>query len=401
MKITDQLKRVDSRDKLNGSAKYIEDYYLDDMVYAKTLRSDIACGKIISIDYPLDIKDVYVVDGRHVISNNEVAMIDTEMPVFADQEVTYLGQALALICGKNKDRVLAFMEKIKVTYEERPGHFTLDEEVFTQQRFEKGDWSQLDYDYKLEETFETGYQEQLYMEKQGLIGLYENDVITVMGSMQCPYYILNALKHMTGLKEDQLRVVQTVTGGAFGGKEEYPSLIACQVAAAAYHLKRPVKLIFDRREDIRFTTKRHPSKTKICSYIKNKHILGMAIEISLDAGSYLGLSDVVLQRAMLTMTGAYNIPMVSVEAKTYKTNNVFTGAFRGFGAPQSLYALELHMSHLAQELSEDPLYFRQKHFVKQGDLTSTSGIFHETIELDKMIDRLKVLASYPQNHKLL
>ena len=399
MRLKDHLKRVDSKDKLNGRAKYIEDYYFDDMLYAKTLRSEIPCGEILSIDYPKDYPNVYVIDGRHVIKNNHVAMIEADMPIFAEDKVTYLGEPIALICGEDKDEILEFMEKIKIHYTEKKGHFTLDGQVFTHQCFEKGQWSELDYDYKVEESYETGYQEQLYMEKQGFIGLYEDEIITIMGSLQCPYYILNALKHGTGFDESRLRVIQTTTGGAFGGKEEYPSLVACQLAMATYHLKRPIKLIFDRREDMAFTTKRHPSKTLITSYLKDHKIIGMKIDIKLDAGSYLGLSDVVLQRAMLTMTGAYNIPMIKVEGRTYKTNNVFTGAFRGFGAPQSLYALELHMTHLAKDLGEDPLGFRQKHFVKKGDLTATSGIFNENIELNKMVHRLKEMSAYDAKGK--
>lgn len=398
MKISDDVRRVDSADKLRGKTKYIEDMQFGKLLYARTLRSPIAKGKIRKITYPELPDDVFVIDHRDIPVNNEVAMIEHDMPIFANEAVTYLGEPLALVVGEDKDRILVYMAGITIAYEEEDGIFDFEEAVkdpegiFTEHCFEKGDLKRLKYDEKLTECFATTYQEQLYMEKQGMVGTLEEGVVTVYGSMQCPYYVLNALKHAMGMDEKNLRVVQVPTGGAFGGKEEYPSLLACQVAVAAFKLKRAVRLVFDRREDMAYTTKRHPSKTVITSYLKDKKVVGMDFDISLDAGSYLGLSDVVLQRALFTMPGAYKIDHLRVSGRTVRTNNVFCGAFRGFGAPQSMYALEAHMNHLAKRLGEDPLDFRRKHYVKQGDMTGTSGRFNEEIHLDKLTDLLEAMA---------
>lgn len=398
MKISDDVRRVDSADKLRGKTKYIEDMQFEKLLYARTLRSPIAKGKIRKITYPEMPDDIFVIDHRDVPKNNEVAMIEHDMPIFANEAVTYLGEPLALVVGEDKERILAFMAGITIAYEEEEGIFDFEEaskdqeRIFTEHCFEKGDLKKLKYDEKLTECFATTYQEQLYMEKQGMVGTLQEGVVTVYGSMQCPYYVLNALKHAMGMHENNLRVVQAPTGGAFGGKEEYPSLLACQVAIAAFKLKRPVRLVLDRREDMAYTTKRHPSKTVITSYLKDKKVVGMDFDISLDAGSYLGLSDVVLQRALFTMPGAYRIDHLRVSGRTIRTNNVFCGAFRGFGAPQSMYALEAHMNHLAKRLGEDPLDFRRKHYVRQGDLTGTSGLFNEEIYLDKLTDLLEAMA---------
>ena len=348
MKISDDVRRVDSADKLCGKTKYIEDMQFEKLLYARTLRSPISKGKIRKITYPEMPDDIFVIDHRDVPKNNEVAMIEHDMPIFANEAVTYLGEPLALVVGEDKERILAFLAGITIAYEEEEGIFDFEEaskdpeQIFTEHCFEKGDLKKLKYDEKLTECFATTYQEQLYMEKQGMVGTLEEGVVTVYGSMQCPYYVLNALKHAMGMDENNLRVVQAPTGGAFGGKEEYPSLLACQVAIAAFKLKRPVRLVLDRREDMAYTTKRHPSKTVITSYLKDKKVVGMDFDISLDAGSYLGLSDVVLQRALFTMPGAYKMDHLRVSGRTIRTNNVFCGAFRGFGAPQSMYALEAH-----------------------------------------------------------
>lgn len=400
MKISDAVSRLDSVGKLKGESHYIEDYKFDGMLHAKTLRSTVASGVILAVHYPPLPEHVYKIDSADVPAYNQVAMITRDMPVFACDRVTYIGEPIALILSEDRDAVIAYMKEIRVDYQLDAPIFTMEDalavpgSILTEHEFKRGDLTQLNFDQEFTETFETTYQEQLYMEKQGMIATYDGNLLTVYGSLQCPYYVLNALKHAIGFDETSMRVVQATTGGAFGGKEEYPSLLACQVATAAIKLKRPISLIFDRREDIAFTTKRHPSKTRITSFLKEGKLVGMNFDISMDAGSYIGLSDVVLQRAILTMTGAYQIENLKVSGRTIRTNNVFTGAFRGFGAPQSMYALELHMNHLAKRLGEDPLHFRQKYYVKQGQLTATGGIFHESIYLEELTDQLKELTGY-------
>lgn len=401
MKISDHVDRVDIHDKLNGQLRYLEDIVFENLHYARTLRSTIAKGKIVSVNYPPLEEGLFIVDHHDIKDKNEVAMILKDMPVFAEHEVTYIGEPIALIVGRDKDQVIRYFNQIEIQYDEECPVLDFkdsDAMVFTDHTFSLGEFETLDYDEIYERTYETGYQEQLYMEKQGVVGTIEMNQVTVYGSLQCPYYVHNALKHALGDDID-VRVIQTPTGGAFGGKEEYPSLLAIQVAFATLKVGAPVRLIFDRREDIAFTTKRHPSLSVIKTYIKNKMIVGMDYSIRLDAGSYLGLSDVVLQRAIFTMMGCYMFKNIRVNGKTIKTNNVFTGAFRGFGAPQSMYALELHMNQLARHLMIDPIEFRKPYFVHEGDVTSTGGRFNEAIYLEEMTDKLMKMVNYEKIKK--
>lgn len=394
MKITDQVTRVDAVNKINGSLKYLEDITFDNLHYARTLRSTISKGKIVKVNYPQKVDGITIIDKNDILHLNEVAMIEYDMPIFADKEVNYIGEPIALIVGENKDEILEFFNRISVDYiEDDTSIFTIEnalakKSIFTEHEFSRGDLDNLDYDFIFEKDYETGYQEQLYMEKQGVVGDYSDGILTIYGSLQCPYYVLNALKHGLGLDSEHLRVIQTPTGGAFGGKEEYPSITALQVGIASMKVKYPVRLIFDRREDMSFTTKRHPSKTHIKTYIKNSKMVGIDVEINLDSGPYIGLSDVVLQRALFTLTGCYNFDNLRVKGKTLKTNNIFTGAFRGFGAPQSMFALEHHINQIAKKLSIDPIEFRREYFVKKGGITSTKGIFNEDIFLDEIADKL-------------
>lgn len=401
MKIRDRMCRVDSVEKINGKVRYIEDIDFENLHFARTLRSTIAKGEILGIDYPNIPDGIWVVDASDT-PVNEVLMIKGDMPVFAETTVNYIGEPIALIVGKDKQQVIEFMNGIVVNYREDVAIFHMDEcrghedRTYSSYQYQKGDIDELDYDDTFEKVYSTGYQEQLYMEKQGLVGEYSDNIVTIYGSMQCPYYIKNALIHSTELSGDNIRVIQNTTGGAFGGKEEYPSLMACQLAVATMKVKAPVELIFDRREDILYTTKRHPSQTKIKTYLKDRKIVGMEFLYELDGGPYWGLTDVVLQRGILTLTGCYNIENVKVEGKAYKTNNIFTGAFRGFGAPQSMFALEQHMNQLARYLNKDPIEFRRQYFVKKGDISATSGVFNETIMLQEMADKLEKMSDYEE-----
>jgi len=400
MKITDKLARVDVRDKIRGKTQYIEDLSFENLHYARTLRSTIAKGKIVMIDYPKNREGIWIIDKEDIPANNDVAMIEHDMPVFADNAVNYYGEPIALIVGKNKDCIIDFMREITITYEEDTPVFEmaqareLHNHIFTDHTYKKGDVAHLAHDQVIEGVYKTGYQEQLYMEKQGVVGHLDGDIATVYGSIQCPYYVKNALMHCIGYDEDHVRVVQASTGGAFGGKEEYPSLIACQVMVAAIKVKAPVRLIFDRREDVAYTTKRHPAEMIIKSYLKEGQIVGMECLVDLDAGPYLGLSDVVLQRSIFTLIGCYQIEHLVVRGRTIKTNNIFTGAFRGFGAPQSMFALEQHMNQLAEAMELDPIDFRRPYFVEKGMETSTSGRFNEDIYLNDLADRLIEMSDY-------
>ena len=250
-------------------------------------------------------------------------------------------------------------------------------------------------------TYETGYQEQAYIEPQGFIAYPEGEKkITLIGSIQCPYYVKNAVISAMACEEDEIRVIQPTVGGAFGGKEEFPSLMACQLAVAVKKIGRPIKMIYEREEDMAVTTKRHPSKIKLTASIdKDHHIQGIKAHVSLDSGAYIGLSGVVLARAMIASTDAYTIDHLDVSGDVYETNTVPNGAFRGFGAPQMIFAFEMFMNHIAKELGDDPLSFRLAHLAKQNDLTSTSGIFRDPIIMEKMINKAIEISDYQNKYK--
>ncbi|SKA97720.1 CO or xanthine dehydrogenase, Mo-binding subunit [Caloramator quimbayensis] len=403
------IRRDDAIAKISGEAKYTCDVKFENMLYGKTLRSKIARGKIKSIKYPSLPEGYYIVDKDDVPKPNKLKILKSDMSVFAQDVVNYVGEPIALVVGEDKEIIDNILSKIEVEYENIQPILTLEEGLNTKEPIygdnnlfadyvvEKGDINEVKNraSYVYEGEYETGYQEQFYLETQGIIADFKDGKITIYGSMQCPYYIKNALLDFFKADSDKIRVVQLTTGGGFGGKEDYPSLIAAQAAAASIKCKRPVKIVYDRDEDIEFTTKRHPSKIKLKSYLDdNFKVIGMEADIILDGGAYASLSEVVLQRAMFAISGVYNIENLYVKGRAVATNKAISGAFRGFGAPQAFFAIEIHMEHIAKKFNLNPLDFKINNLIKRGDKSSTGGTFRDEIKLKEMIKRAEIMSSY-------
>jgi CO/xanthine dehydrogenase Mo-binding subunit len=248
----------------------------------------------------------------------------------------------------------------------------------------------------VEGEYTTGAQEQLYIEPNGVIAQAgSTGGLTVWGSMQCPFYVHKALVALTGLSPENIRVIQTETGGAFGGKEEYPSMLAAHASLLALKSGRPVKIMYDRMEDMAATTKRHPSRTCHRTAISaDGKLLAAEIDFATDGGAYATLSSTVLSRGTIHAGGPYYWPNIRVIAKAYATNTPPHGAFRGFGAPQSLFALERHMDHIAKTIGLAPDEFRRRNLLHQGMTTATNQVINEPIVMDQMLDRALELTGY-------
>ena len=400
MDINQNLLKLDNEEKLSGKAGYVDDIYMDDMLYARTCRATVARGKVKARKYPSLPEGYFIIDANDIKGNNYVDIIENDWVVFITDEVHYYGEALCLVVGPDRDQVDRLMKNIIIEYEEETPIYG-EEEVMIHYDYVKGEKEVFDKPFRsFTQTYDTGYQEHVYIEPQGMVAYLEADQIVVKGSMQCPYYIKNALINTLGMSEDEIRVVQATTGGGFGGKEEYPSLISAHVALAALKTEKPVKLIFTREEDMAYTTKRHPSKISITGTVDREHNLtGVKVHVGLDGGAFLGLSGVVLQRALINIAGVYNIKNIIAEGDVYRTNTVPTGAFRGFGAPQMFFAIEMFMTHLARELGEDDLVFKLKHLVKQGDHTGTDGTFHDPIIMEELVEEALIVSDYEAKHK--
>jgi CO/xanthine dehydrogenase Mo-binding subunit len=234
----------------------------------------------------------------------------------------------------------------------------------------------------------------MYIEPQGMAAWWDDaGACRVIGSMQCPYYVHKALKTLLGLGDTQVVVTQAVTGGGFGGKEEYPSMIAAHAALLARKARVPVRIVYARGEDIAATTKRHPAVVRHRLGLRRDGTMVAAdIDVVIDGGAYVTLSPVVLSRALLHAAGPYRIEHVRARARAVATNTPPHGAFRGFGAPQTTFAYERQVQKAARVLGITPLAMRRKNMLRVGDLTATSQRLTASVGSGQVLDRIEAVA---------
>ncbi len=402
-KISKFAKKKDHETKITGRALYVDDHVIDGMLYGRLLRSAKARARISAIHLPVLPEGYFVVDRNDITGTNQVHIVQDDTPVYAADRVEYVGDPILMVVGPELTEVERIRNDIVIVYEELAAVLDMQKSdtIFFHYNYEKGNIEQAlaEADSVFVETFQTGYQEQAYLETQGMIAYPHDGRMTVRGSMQCPYYVHGAVAKALGYAGKDVQVIQDVTGGGFGGKEAYPSILACQVAVAAKKANKPVKVVFERREDMEFTSKRHPSISTYKVAVKNGEITGMDIDVTYNSGAYTTLTPVVLQRGLISSSGVYRIDNLRVTGRAVKTNTVPCGAFRGFGAPQTFFAVEMMMGHVARKLGIEALELKERYMVKQGDATSTSGRYHFHVPLPEMVDRMDELTGYRSKRK--
>jgi CO/xanthine dehydrogenase Mo-binding subunit len=411
------MPRKEGREKVTGAARYVDDLVLPGMLHGATVRSGVARGKIknISFGHSVDWDEFVVVTAKDIPGKNCIALILDDQPCLAAENVNHPEEPILLLAHANRHKLRKAVEAISIEYELLPSVHSMEDgerkstiiwgndNILKRYLVEKGDvdavWKEAAH--IVEGEYFTGAQEQLYIENNGVIAAFEPESgVTVWGSLQCPYYVHKALMALCGLPEGKVRVVQMETGGAFGGKEEYPSMIAGHAALLAIKSGKPVKIIYDRMEDMVATTKRHPSRTRHRTAVdKNGNILGGEIDFTIDGGAYATLSSVVLSRGTIHAGGPYYWPSVRIRTKAVATNTPPHGAFRGFGAPQSLFALERHMDRIAQVVGISPIEVRRRNFLKTGQTTTTEQTIQENIDLDGLLGRALELSDYKAKKK--
>jgi CO/xanthine dehydrogenase Mo-binding subunit len=410
------IPRKEGRRKVTGEALYVDDLAFPNMLHGVTVRSSIPRGRIKNISFTGDIPwdEFTIVTAKDIrelkLGENYVALILNDQPYLADEIVNHPEEAIVLLAHHDKYLLEKARRHVLIEYEELPAIFSLqdslaqkeivwgEDNVFKKFLVDKGNvddvWTKADF--IVEGEYETGAQEQLYIENNGAIAVANADEgVTVWGSMQCPYYIHKALIKLFGWPEEKIRVIQTETGGGFGGKEEYPSMIAGHAALLAWKSGHPVKLIYDRAEDMVATTKRHPSRTRHKTAVtEDGKLLAMEIDFVIDGGAYCTLSPVVLSRGTIHAAGPYFCPHVRIKSTAVATNLPPHGAFRGFGAPQSIFALERHLDKVARTLGLTPDEFRRRNFIREGETTATNQTIHEKVDMAGLLDRAFDLTDY-------
>lgn len=435
--ISQSIPRPDGMAKANGSALYVADLKFNgeggglsadggvalgsesglskEMLLGRFYRSPYPRGNIRHLRLPECPRGYYIVTASDIPKDgkNEIPMAASrDMPCFAESEIRYAGQIVALVAGPDAYEIERLIRAIELEVDEIPVAKNIDEalalkggaihgedNVFCRVDLGEGDVDAVFAGAAsvVEGIYEAGFQEQFYMEGQGLIAWRSENKCGIRGSMQCPYYVHHAVSHVLGLGHDEVRVIADTIGGGFGGKEDYPEIMGAPLAVASWVSGKPIRMLMDRVEDMAFTSKRHPCRCVYRSALDREgRILAIDVTVDLDGGAYETYTKIVLMRAVFHSLGVYRIPVFRIRGRGIATNTVPSGAFRGFGAPQSLFGIEMHMEEIARKNRREVLDYKKEYFLKKGDNTVTGGVFRDEVILDKLIEEVERLSKYSE-----
>lgn len=402
----DSVRRREARAKVCGAARYTADWVGADTLYGVTVRAGCAHGRITGIDFDPDFPwhECTVVGARDIPGNNWVAHIFNDQPCLAEEVVNHWGEPVLLIAHPDRYRAEAARRHVRIRIEASEPVLDMEQSthVFKEYRRETGDVDQALRGAAVihEGVYYTPAVDQVYIEPQAMLATASPEHgVTVRGSLQCPYYVHHALRQVFGLEGGQVRVIPYETGGGFGGKEDYPSVLACHAALLAWKSGRTVRMVYDREEDLAVTTKRHPSRTRIRSAFSSAgELQALDIDFLIDGGAYITLSPVVLSRGLIHATGPYRCPNVRLHGRAVRTNHAPRGAFRGFGVPQSCFAIERHLDEAAVRLGLRPDELRRRNFLRLADVTATGQVLKSEPGLAALLDQALDASGYAEKY---
>jgi len=394
--------------KLTGTALYTDDLVVPGAWFGATVRSTEPHARLLGVelDEAFDWKRVVVVTADDIPGENVVSLIDADQPVLVPLggEIRHQAEACALIAAPDRATLREAKRHVTLRTERLVAVFDPLESAqeFASYTIDTGDAATAMEEAALviEGIYRVGHQEQLYIENQAMIAVPRADGgVTVHGSLQCPYYIHKAMKRALGMGDELAVVVQAETGGGFGGKEEYPSIIALHAALLALKCHKPVRMIYDRHEDISATTKRHPAVVRYRSGVSDTgELIAQEIEVIMDGGAYCTLTPVVLSRGVLHAGGPYRCPNVRITGRAMATNTPPNGAFRGFGAPQTEFAAEMQINRIADALDASPLDLRRRWVYREGDTTPTGQVLIESVGGIEVLEAAAEASAFDRTH---
>ena len=398
--------RVDAYSKVTGKALYPQDIYMDNMLYGKTLRSELPHAYIeVDTSEAENIEGVIKIFTYKDVPHNEHGVVLKDHEVFCSNKVRRIGDPIAFVVGESEEACKNGMKKIKVNYRELEGvfdpveamkkeapkvHDELDSNIISHYKLRTGD---VDKAFEncavvVENTYTTNMQEHAFLQPEaGLSYVDEDENIVVVVATQYPHYDREEIAKTLNIEEEKIKVLNTNIGGAFGAREDIT--IQIHLALAASILKRPVKTILDREESFLAHCKRHPMIMKYKTGAdKDGCLQAMEVEIIGDSGAYCSWAINVLRKAGVHASGPYFIPNVKVDSYAVYTNNPFSGAMRGFGATQVPIGAEQQMDELAEKLGMNPIEIRQKNILKKGFRMATGQILIDGVPLDKCLEKI-------------
>jgi CO/xanthine dehydrogenase Mo-binding subunit len=408
--------RREGLSKLTGRERYVDDLPLQNFLWGATVRSPAARGRISEIVFGdgVNWSEFVIVDHTDIPGRNAVYLMEYDQPALAPGYVRHVHEPVLLLAHPSREVARRAVREVEVIVDVDPPALDFrtlpsadliqygEDNVLKRLSIQKGDVERAlaESPIVVDGVYETGAQEHVYLETQGMLAYLDDDVLVIKGSMQCPYYVLKALKTALNRSDEEIRVIQTPTGGGFGGKEEFPSMVALHAGLLALKSRVPVKLIYDRTEDMVATTKRHPSRVWHRTGVdENGRLIAQEIEVVMDGGAYVTLTPVVLSRAIIHAAGPYHCDNVRILGRAMFTNSVPYGAFRGFGNPQAHFAVERHMDVIADRLRMDPVELRRINMIRDGQTTATGQVIADGVDRLGIVDRALALADYERRRR--
>ncbi|MEJ7735433.1 MAG: xanthine dehydrogenase family protein molybdopterin-binding subunit [Polyangiaceae bacterium] len=435
--------RSDGVPKVTGEARYVDDLpAMPGELFGATVRSQVPRGHLRAVRFDpafdwssvtrvmaADIESLADGDGRGV---NTVALIVDDQPVLASSAIHHAYEPVVLLAAADRGTLARAAAAVTLDIDPLPPALDAERalagdpvvwgEDNVQKRYlirkgcadvedalEDGGEGERAIDaalaacaVRVRGRYTTQHQEQLYIETQGVIAWWDVDGVHVTGSIQCPFYVHKAMVRALAIEGRRVHVSQAVTGGGFGGKEEYPSVISLHAALLSKKSGRPVRMVYDRREDIEATTKRHPSICDIesgCDADGTLRVLKM--RVLMDGGAYVTLTPVVLSRGVLHAAGAYRWGDARIEGIAVATSTPPNGAFRGFGAPQTIWAIERHLDKVAAVLGRDPLDLKRQNVLVEGDSTATGQVLRTSVAGMECVEVAAAASDYHQKRQAL
>ncbi len=406
------IRRVDARGKVIGETLYSGDITMPNMAYMKILfaRRPHALIKSIDTSAAEATKGVIAVFTAKDVPVNEYGLQIADQPVLCDEVVRFVGDQVALVIAESEAIAAKAREKIVVEYEDLPVltdpresvkadamllHADKESNIVQAHQIRKGDVDAgfAEADVIVEAELQTPFQEHAYLQPEAGVAYVDEDDgrIVVMAAGQWLKEEQEQVAHSLGLPLEKIRILHPAIGGAFGGREDISVQIVLALAAMRLYesgINRPVKIIWTREESIIGHAKRHPFYFKTrWGASKEGKIVAAEVDAISDAGAYMYTSNKVLGNATLMTTGPYEIPNVKVNTRSAYTNNIPTGALRGFGAPQGAFAAEMMIGKLAEALDMDPVELRMKNILHEGSLMSVQTPLTGNATIDKVTER--------------
>lgn len=403
--VGENVLKPDALNKVLGKAVFPDDIEFEGMLYAGAYRSTIAYGKVLNVNSE-EIRQVpgvvTVIDYKMIPGAITHGVVFKDIPILVKDLVKRVGDCIILVVAETKAILDYALKQVKVEYEEYEGVFTV-EDALKEGAPILGDGSNVLYDIKIktgdiedgfnqaehivENWYTTQMVEHAFLQPEAAVAKYEDDILTLFVATQYPHYDREEVARCLKVKEEQVHVLNTAIGGAFGAREDINP--QCHAAIAAYLTKKPVKILYSREESTISHSKRHPLKMYYKTGVtKEGKLCALKVRIYGDTGAYTSWGMNVLRKSAVHSTGPYIIPNVDIQALAVYTNNPYSGAMRGFGATQVPFGAESQMDILAEKLNMHPLKFRYLNAFKAGDQTSTGQALERSVGLKKCLEKI-------------